>query len=432
MFLKKKLIITALIASISFGVFAQTSNTSNATQNLFGNDVDAYMNVNSWSTVAPENFFAYARFSGGTPYLGFAKDFGAFYWGTYFTGNFGNLDNEKTVTGDNTSFDNHSGNNNTANFTFNNLFGFGNIGVKVLFDYYDYGSSKVTTGTTTTTVDVKRIGFGVRVGLSDFELAGKSVLPYAEFFIRTPYSGSKTVVDNGTETTTTGDSRQTYMSIIAGGDIILSDTDALNQTLSTWVRYSSYSYKDGEKEATVNGVQVQQKYLKDSYFYFPVYYTAKFNVTDKLAFAVKPGLYNYIRMQQTAEKVKSTTFTIDPSLTAGLTYDTGKKVILNAGVSIGNLLPTFTMTTETDTTNDPSTKISTTTLNATNGNLSFSSGFAIKPTNNLTIDCSFDIISHLLGTDFTSDLNTGSGYTIWETLNNIFVRDISFQISYKM
>lgn len=57
--IQKKLFIFAVLLMTASLVFAQISMTSYSTQNLFGTDVDDFMNVNEWQNVQPKNIFGF-------------------------------------------------------------------------------------------------------------------------------------------------------------------------------------------------------------------------------------------------------------------------------------------------------------------------------------------------------------------------------------
>ena len=57
--IQKKLFVFAVLLMAASLVFAQTSMTSHSTQELFGTDVDDFMNVNEWQNVQPQNIFGF-------------------------------------------------------------------------------------------------------------------------------------------------------------------------------------------------------------------------------------------------------------------------------------------------------------------------------------------------------------------------------------
>lgn len=105
--------------------FAQQSMTSISTQEQFGNDVDNFMDVNSWQQVNPEKAFLYGGFgwSGdGSLELGFAKQFPALYFGTYVNGGLPTWTIDKSTSKKETTVD--------GSLESQFLFGFGNMGIK--------------------------------------------------------------------------------------------------------------------------------------------------------------------------------------------------------------------------------------------------------------------------------------------------------------
>lgn len=111
--------------------FAQQSMTSISTQEQFGNDVDNFMDVNSWQQVNPEKAFLYGGFgaSGSDSLeLGFAKQFPALYFGTYVRGGLPTWTINKSTSKKNTTV--------TNSLQSQFLFGFGNMGIKTGIYFY--------------------------------------------------------------------------------------------------------------------------------------------------------------------------------------------------------------------------------------------------------------------------------------------------------
>lgn len=113
--------------------FAQQSMTSRSTQEQFGNDVDNFMDVNSWQQVNPEKAFLYGGFgeSGDSSLeLGFAKQFPALYFGTYVSGGLPTWTIDKSTSKKKTTV--------TNSLKSQFLFGFGNMGIKTGIYFYPY------------------------------------------------------------------------------------------------------------------------------------------------------------------------------------------------------------------------------------------------------------------------------------------------------
>ena len=172
----KKVFVAAAVATLGFGLFAQSSKTNAATAGLFSTDVDNFVDVNEWSTVNPEKFFGYFGMDYGNYNVGFAKQFEKFYWGTYYSGDIGSSSKK---TNDAKTIDDETVTN-WGNLTFANLFGFGNIGINATLNFSGY--KKVTEQkepSVTTTEDSTRFSGYVSAGLTSFDLAGFNTKPYA-------------------------------------------------------------------------------------------------------------------------------------------------------------------------------------------------------------------------------------------------------------
>ena len=401
----KKLILAAVITALGFGLFAQSSKTNVATNELFTTDVDNFMNVNEWSTVNPEHAFLYFGMPalGGSYNIGFAKNMKGTYWGSYFSGQFGTLsivDNDDTKTKTTTD-----GN---TTFTFNNLFGFNGMGLLVAFDYRANNSTKTNTDGDKTYTDSRYYNFGALLGLGDKEWKGKNVKPYvgASFTIN-PGNASKT--DNGTTET---DARDWQLNVRAGADIELSKSENLTQTLIAELNF--YTRNPMDKDDHKN---------KTSQVSIPLTYKAVITATDKLAFGLKADLNSRLQFGQDASEWDVLNIYVTPALAAGVTFDTQKKVIFNGGVKF--TVPYFSYAKPYN----GAEKQSRVYWSGTDGSITYTSGLCIKPTSNLTIDCSWNLLQDLF-TNTTSQLNDGAS-NFWYTVNQVLVHNITFEISYK-
>ena len=125
MMTKKHGITLALLVVFGSLLFAQTSKTNESTRGLFGTDVDNCMDVNGWQNVQPENMFGFVGVGGtyGTDLydLGFAKQFGNIFWGSYFSGDFGDWSKTTSTTGDTKTVTGKAANSDSTSFDFYNL-----------------------------------------------------------------------------------------------------------------------------------------------------------------------------------------------------------------------------------------------------------------------------------------------------------------------
>ena len=411
----KKVIVAAVIAAMGFGLFAQESKTNTATAELFKTDVDNFVDVNEWSTVEPDKFFGYFGMDNNMYNIGFAKQFSKFYWGTYYCGDinsYSKVTDESTKTNSETE--------NSSLIRFDNLFGFGNIGLKL--STFFAGSKTVNEDTDakiTKTVDGKVFYGRVDIGLANFELGKLNTKPYA-------YISYNTNDNWGTKTEETDkdtvDNRKKSFAIGAGAEIIFSESETTKQSLSTSVNFINYTPYDTDLVS------------KGTYFSLPLFYEVTYKATDTLALAFGAGANtSYSVDDNSKSKTKVDTFRFNPAIATGLTFDTKKKVILNAGVQFA--IPSYT-----DKKTDIDGKVKTEKdWDGTDCDLTWCSGFNWVPTKNISVDCSYKILADLLNknttnnddTDMTTNFREGNGTNFWNTVNQVLVHNIGFSVSVK-
>ncbi len=405
----KKFTAVAAAAVLSFGLFAQTepvSKTSVATAGLFGNDVDDFTNVNYWSNVAPKQFFAYFGMGtntvGSTYDLGFAKQFKKFYWGTYFSGNLGPVTTTKTTTAGTTTKTKTTGD---SEFSFNNTFGFGNVGLGIDFHYFDDGSS-ITDNTTDKNETVE---LAIKAGLKEYKIKKTRIIPYAA--INYGIRGNKTVNTVG-GTTTTVDSRFWNLGLSAGADIPLGKDKNVEQTATVGLGMTLIKPADSDDKTSNFAIGL------------PVGYKVVLKATNALSVGFKADADLGMSFGKAGSDTSVFAFAFEPKVAAGLTYATKKNIDLNAGVNFA--VPAFTYSK----TSVSGYSSGTAAWNGTDGSLSFNSGFAIKPTKNICIDCSYEILAHIFGNNTETGLTEGN-YNFWNTVNKVLVHNIGFEVSAK-
>ena len=444
----KKVFVAAAVATLGFGLFAQTddyvptiqSKTNVATQGIFGNDVDNFVDVNSWSEVQPENFFGYFGMDkdGNNENfykLGFAKQFEKFYWGTYFAGDFGTYNESVLKTDDGTVTIKAKGGeveinetNPTNPYSFNpgedtnvtltNLFGFGNVGLKLDVVLNSGASYSIDAPKYTKKVNADNGGFMFTAGLKEYELGKYRTAPraFVLYYLNPILDSDPALVWAKIEETDkdTKDYRYDVFGLGAGADIFLAQTEKSEQTATVELTFATLNPKDADLNSA-------------KYVIFPINlgYKATYNATDKLALGFKAELdptITSVKDKDDADKDVSTFgFSFDPNVAVGLTYNTQKKVILNAGVGFAIPKYEFSKVTGdgyTSTTNN---------WDGEDASLSFSSGFAINPTQNISIDCSYQIIKDLFGNDTSAELNNNTNF--WNSVNKVLVHNIGFEVT---
>ena len=194
--LSKKTLITALLLVGCFAtVFAQTqpsageaapsgkqtfdkmepkSMTSESTKDLFGTDVNDYLDVNEWSNVKPEKvfgFLSYEKTGDGALNFGVAVPVaGKFYLGTFFGGQVGKWESTKTTVKDGkTQDDTVTQTSDTNGWSGSVLFGFDNIGIIGRLSYTPKSPNSITVdkkAKTTTTKNQFDLETGLKAGMN--------------------------------------------------------------------------------------------------------------------------------------------------------------------------------------------------------------------------------------------------------------------------
>lgn len=291
----KRVVLSTLILSCASFVMAQTSNTSNSTAGVFGNDTDSFMDVNSWSDVAPQNFFGTLGYSDGHLNLGAAKNIGNFYFGTYLDGNLGfDFNNQKKQqefssesTDTNTASLNSENrksnifseenifNGRTSDFDISLLMGIGkNLGIKAGFAYkgdsntLKYENKKEESNTTTTTntttnstsesesKNVKKqsitpcIEVGYNVGVGNVFLKNRG---YFSVDIEQDYE--KTYDSTlAAQTPERNDTISTF-NFGAGTTVVFPEKNNISQELSGLLGFSFYNKNDNSNETKDNSIE---------------------------------------------------------------------------------------------------------------------------------------------------------------------------------
>ena len=413
----KKLLVAVFFTFVGLTAFAQVkttpvSQTNAATNGLFFTDVDKFMDVNEWDTVNPQNGFGVFTIDTNGYDMGYAKQLKKFFWGTYFNGAFGYYTKKETEQNDTKKTDITEGTaGNPTNFTFSNLFGFGNKGVKVDFYYRTTGSTKTESGTNPGSTDRTEWSLYSTLGWKNATIKGRQIVPAVWLYFDYNYSAGQQQTNNST---VTSDSRDWRLALGAGGTTVLKTTEIRKSSLNASLQFDIIQ-------------PVDQDFNKKKGFniYLPVEYECLFKPAEKFSFGFKSGLDNkLVILKDSGTKTDTTTYTLTPSFKAGFTYDTLKKFILNAGVELA--LPVFSI----ENVDNSNTKIETTTYtwNGNDGYVGFTSGFQFVPAKNLIFDCNWAILASVFGTDMSSDLVSNN---IWETINQILIHNITIQVSYK-
>ncbi|MCR5605555.1 MAG: hypothetical protein K6F69_01890 [Treponema sp.] len=413
----------AWFRTAKYPVIAAYSNTSKTSNNLFTTDADNFIDVNDWSLVQPQKAFGMFSASTTNAYdIGFAKQFKKIYWGTYFSGDFGDYLKIETKTDTDKIVNIQEGISDTTNFSFYNLFGFGNVGLRVGFNYYN--SNSTNDETTKQITDNTAWGINASAGWNKLKLGKLEVKPWVlfKFNFNNYYVGSDSDDNHGsksvTDSTVTADNRSNKISLATGGSVILSKTSAMETSLLTSLGWNLYFPVNKDFNKTTVNV-----------FELPVEFRMIFTPTDKLSFGVKTWNDFILTLDNNGiSEEKITNFDLKSRVFVGLKYDTMKKVVFNAGIAF--IVPWFNLV-HTERIDYSSTK---TAWDGSDGSVIFTTGFQINPIKNLSFDCNWNILDAVFGNNFTSTFTEGDTETdvFWKNMNKLFVHNISLQVSFKL
>ncbi len=448
---RKVLWIAILLCMIAF-VGAQTSNTSKSTNYLFKTDVDNFMDVNNWSKVQPENFFGTFGYNGNNLNLGVAHEFKNFYFGGYFSGAIDGWTSTKTVikdfVNDETTVEKEKTSDMNKALYFAALFGFDNIAVKASIDYYPNGgestSNSTNDGENTTYTKVNdyqitpNVSFGLNTKLKDMDFATYAGLSLAI---------NKDKVETNTYMRNDGYSRVT---IFGNGLLTLPKKEKINQFVSLYGNLGFNLYPSVVYKSKVGDTEIITKESGNTAF--------SFNLTPGYLIEVNPSEKFAVKAKATVELSSSTTKTpnatsngdettyegtvtttnytyLTPSFALGAVYDViPSKLKFNCGLSFGMpYMRWYTEKTETRTdTNesdfDEMVKETTFTFYDAYSNASWNSGFTWEIAKGFSLDATWNILDNNLN-NFTTD--TFQDQDIWETVNDIFVHQVSFMLNCK-
>ena len=449
--IQKKLFIFAVLLMTASLVFAQISMTSYSTQNLFGTDVDDFMNVNEWQNVQPKNIFGflgYGKTGKGSINLGLAHQFKAFYLGTYFEGQVNSWISKKET----------SGNTETSTSTQHKsngklLFGFGNIGVMTDMSYQPKVGNKVswTEATKTKQTDnLFKLDFNLIAGMN-LNLNNKLFKISAKLGLESDIDKKTTKKDS--KLTKFTDGSKYDLVINAGLSHDLSSKDGLTHTVLADLDTRWGIWPTKRDEEVLGGVTTTDyKYgeLKDIITLTPKYQIA-YEPEGKFAFKAEAGLgigfdfendYNYTRRNSEQKAYNTsrnykTTLSLKPTIKTAFTYAPHKKFKLNFG--LGFNVPSVNWEfKKTETRNSNGGNVTKTERGNTlkfetkDGKFSASSGFTWLVTENIMFDANWDFFDHVLGSngkDFKTNLSNSDN--LWVTINKLLIHEIRFALSVK-
>lgn len=446
----KRFLLGALALTCSSFVMAQTSNTSYSTAGIFGNDTDDFMDVNSWSGVAPENFFGTLGYSYGPNLnLGVAKNIGGFYFGAYLNGDLGlnftsvSGKTETSSSGTTTSSKISSFSDRTSDFELSALIGIGdNLGIKARF-YYDGDDDSISTSTETAGSSSKEykkqqvIRPQVSVGYNT-KVNNLSLKNFGSFYIRVNQDATK-------DATTDTNNTKTDYALGGGTTIAFPKKNNISQELGGTLWWDIQGRKPTDVSTAASDDVT--KYFHTEISFYPSY-KITYDKIERLSLGAKISCPIYIEFDSSTQTVKTigssivtkkytNTLKFFPFLYLGLQYQAiPEKLTINAGASVST--PDLTATFAGGNTNDSGTETSVSTKTTTwagrdsTGGLILSTGFTYVLAKTVTFDCSYNILGDLLSSTLNSSWANGSGTSVWNNVNLVLFHQLNLQLSVKL
>ena len=488
--LSKKTVITALLLVGCFAtVFAQTvappsppptsddpaptghatalrakpkSMTSESTNDLFGTDVNDYLDVNEWSNVKPEKvfgFLSYEKAGNGKLNFGVAVPVaGKFYLGTFFKGQVGSWESKKTTLKDGKTQDDTTTKTTiitTGDSTWSGsvLFGFDNIGIIGHLSYTPLtgNASTINKKDKKKKIDSK---FMLETGLK----AGMNIKGPNDMLFKTSAelaltsNVNKTVINNTSPSYKGLRDESEYTLWLKGGvgfDFAHngSVTQGANFALNTgWNIYPTtiYDQNDPKQILKVSGKLYDSIELDSAWqlTYEPeggkVVLKAEVGVPVKFTFAAAHDYTEDIASTQTkvynTARLYQTGINFTPTASLGLTYAPISKFRFNLGAAFD--VPTFGWTIKTTKHRNSgdgkpdadkgTDKIVTWKFNTDTGKITLSPGFTWFISQNITFDAYWKISAL---NNFRINFSSGN---IWDKLGQFIGDEIGFLLSVKL
>jgi len=482
--LSKKALITALLLVGCFAtVFALTqptageaapsgkqtfdqkepkSMTSESTKDLFGTDVNDYLDVNEWNNVKPEKVFGFLSYEKtGNSALNFGVAVpvaGKFYLGTFFGGQVGSWESEKKTTKDGET-ENSTTTKTSDSFGWSGsvLFGFDNIGIIGRLSYIPTDSTNNSIivdkkNKKTTTNNKFNLETGLKAGMN---IKGPNDMLFktsAELALTSKVN--KTVInDTGSSPTKDLTDNSVYTLWLKGGvgfDFAHNGTvtQGASFALNTgWNIYPTVVREDPIAKTTTK----QSGRLYDTIEFDPAWQLTYEPEGGKVVLKAKVGVpvtfgfgaaYDYTVTTSSGSQNKNyntkreyqTGINFAPKFSLGLTYAPISKFRFNVGAEFN--VPNFGWTITTTKHRNlgdgkPSAggtdKTVTWKFNTKDGKLDLGTGFTWLISQNITFDAYWDFGGAL--TNFSINLSNPS---IWDKLGKFIGTNIGFLLSVKL
>lgn len=471
--LSKKTLVTVFLLTVCFtAAFAQTpphvelmrlspkSMTNESTKELFGTDVDDYLDVNEWSNVKPEKLFGFLSYGkSGADKLNFGLAgpvAGKFYLSGFFGGQLNSWtskketekngkDKNKTTTGTSTT--------NKASGSL--LFGFDNIGIMGSFTYQPRANNGTVTNKLTKTTNTKNkfnLEVALKAGMNITGSENKIFKASAELGLTSKVDKEITKTTGSSPSYTLANGSEYTLRLNGGVGFDFAHNGPVTQGASFALNteWNIYPIVTSENSSTNTKVKTYGK-LSDTLTLDPAWQITYEPEGNKVALKAKvnvPVAFHFDNDENYTDTIISgsptkvykvdrkytTKIGFTPALSVGLTYAPISKFRFNLGAKFK--VPTFGWTIETTkhrNSSDGSLTAAGTDKDVTwdfktaDGKIELGTGFTWLISQNITFDARWNL-GNLLD-NFKIDFSSGN---IWDKLGQFIGNDIGFLLSVKL
>ena len=431
---------TDFVNRVSISLMNPHSMTSISTGELFGNDVDDFMNVNEYGNVMPKNVFGYLSYGDngtGNINFGFAHQFKKLYLGGWFGGqvNGWSITNQKKVSSpkkDQTGIKHDTFN--TAHGKV--LFGIGNMGILANFSFApgsDNGYTDDRENKTKTTTNRFTLDSSVKFGINHQGAKGRYYKTWAEAGLISKVAKKEIKTDG--ELTSMVDRSLYTIALKGGSSFDVYNANDITQTIdieavSNFMFSPTVFYKDKNRTVEQSGLFNMNIGLT------PAWTLAYEPEESKIAIKTKAKLAANVHYSQGYDKLTSdgntlyarrrkydTALSFTPELAVGIVYKVSpSKFSINAGgkFSVPSAYYTHNVEEDRNTSDgkvDAKNVTDTVSFNSANGGIQLKTGFAWTPSEKVTVDVSWNIF----GSKFSGT-----------NVNTIFSKSLAFLVSVKL
>lgn len=449
-----KNILLAVAFTAAGAAFAQQSMTNMSTAELFGTDVDDFMDVNEYHNVQPENVFAYLSYGKDTNdnklNIGAAHQFKNFYLGGWFGGQLNSwssttaFDKDKKAT-----LTNKHSSGNLANGKL--LFGINNMGILADISFEptkddnkysnsDSGSKKIelTDNKFKLVTDLK---FGINLNGKNDRVYKNWVLLGLDSKVDKHVKKTDGKIANPTDKT---DKSVYKLKLGAGTAFDFLEKDAVTHTVGMGLNTSWDIIVNQTEEKKYDRGMFNGKMALDPNW------TITYEPNSRFALKTKVGLTGNIDFDVGTDytdnngtktyvnRTYTTKLNFVPSLALGATYKVlPEKFSFNAGFAFN--VPKFGWTfSKADTRNSSSGSVESSTssvafeFTSNTGKAASYSGFTWIPIKNVTVDANWNLFGDLFESGkFESKLQGTTG-SVWDNVNKLLFHKFAFIVSVKL